>query len=438
MKFSFDLKELSLDQNILFQLTHFFSEYSGTTLLPANNSKETSYLFLLPYEQIKISDLKPKENPWDIIEDHIGELNSKSSDPKWVGYLSYEMGSYSDQDKKIDHLLSNYPLAYFQKSALTISLKEKILTISIADDLPKNFKYKAWVEKGIKQDFWEIFLKKLPQLSKTENDLEVVFQSDTLSSYIKKIEAAKKHIKQGDIYQVNLSRSILAKTKLEPFDLFTSLYFQSDVKYGAYLNLESFQVLSLSPELFISKKNSKLLTKPIKGTFSIDQDPKDIIDAPKESAELMMICDLMRNDLGRISHIGSVKCPEPKKLITLPHLYHLQSEIFSKSLNLHPIESLRKVFPPGSISGCPKLRAQEIIYQLEQRSRHIYTGSIGYISQNGDFNFNVAIRTAIQEKDLVEIQVGGAITIDSEPKAEFDETTKKSLCFMNYKKARSL
>ena len=143
-----------------------------------------------------------------------------------------------------------------------------------------------------------------------------------------------------------------------------------------------------------------------------------------------MICDLMRNDLGKVSQIGSVKVHAEKKLLTLPSLFHLYSEISSKPLpGTHPVDLLKASFPSGSITGCPKLRSMETIYKLESRPRHIYTGSIGYFTGEGDFDFNVAIRTAVVQNNYLELQVGGAIVYDSDPQKEWEETKSKALSF---------
>lgn len=191
--------------------------------------------------------------------------------------------------------------------------------------------------------------------------------------------------------------------------------------------------MSSSPERFLQKRGNVLETRPIKGTAprgkTVAEDlnhKKNLLKSEKELAELMMITDLMRNDLGKISVNGSVEVSLLCGCEAYHNVFHLFSIVRSRVLaKFHPLEIVRACFPGGSITGCPKLRAMEVIAELEQRPRGIYTGSIGYFSQNGDFDLNIAIRTLMMTEGKINVQLGGGIVIDSQPRKEYEETYHK-------------
>ena len=217
------------------------------------------------------------------------------------------------------------------------------------------------------------------------------------------------------------------------FDLFYKMMLDNPAPMSAYIQSDAFSILSTSPERFLKKKEGRLETRPIKGTVSrgktAEQDElnrNDLINSEKNRAELLMITDLMRNDLGRVSQTGSVHTPKIWECEAYTNVFHLVSTVQSEALpDLSSVQLLRQVFPAGSITGCPKLSAMEVIHQQEKRARGIYTGSIGYFSGNGDFDFNVAIRTLLAQEGMIDLQVGGAVVIDSVPEDEFKETEHK-------------
>jgi para-aminobenzoate synthetase component 1 len=192
-------------------------------------------------------------------------------------------------------------------------------------------------------------------------------------------------------------------------------------------------MISTSPERFLCKKDQWLETRPIKGTIqrgkTVEEDEilkKKLLSSSKERAELLMITDLMRNDLGKISVIGSVQALEIWRCEAYTNVFHLLSIIRSQARpELTPLDIVRSCFPGGSITGCPKLRAMEVIDQLEERSRGIYTGAIGYFTGGGNFDLNIAIRTLVANNHFFSLQLGGGIVIDSNPEEEYQETLFK-------------
>jgi para-aminobenzoate synthetase component 1 len=252
--------------------------------------------------------------------------------------------------------------------------------------------------------------------------------------YVAAVEKALDYIAAGDIYQVNLSQRFCQQVEASPFELFSSLRSVSPSFYGAYLNCGDHVVISSSPELFLAREGPVIETRPIKGTRPRGRDKEedqqmktDLIDNEKEAAELAMIVDLERNDLGRLCEYGSVEVVEHRYVDRLPTLFHTVSTVRGRLRGGTTIvDILRATFPGGSISGCPKIRAIQIIDELERTQRHVYTGSIGFMGFNGDLRLNVAIRTMTVIGNRVYYHVGSGIVADSIPEREYEETLHKA------------
>lgn len=250
------------------------------------------------------------------------------------------------------------------------------------------------------------------------------------------VEKAQDYITAGDIYQVNLSHQFSTKVppQFDSFALYENLRGRSPAPYSAFLRQEEKTILSSSPELFLSLSGKTIQTRPIKGTRprfrDREKDEKsayDLLTSSKELAELIMITDLERNDLGQICEFGSVEATELLKLERFAQVFHLVSTVEG---TLRPevdhIEALRACFPGGSITGAPKRRAREIIEELEAVDRALYTGTIGCFGFNGESRFNIAIRTAILEGETLHFHVGAGIVADSDPEMEWEETLHKA------------
>ncbi|MGL4879165.1 anthranilate synthase component I family protein, partial [Paraclostridium dentum] len=207
---------------------------------------------------------------------------------------------------------------------------------------------------------------------------------------------------------------------------------------AAFLNFENYQVLSNSPERFIKCIDNTIEARPIKGTRprgkTVEEDirlQEELRNSEKDKAELLMIVDLERNDLGKVSKIGTVKVPELFVIEPYANVSHLVSTVTGKLKDsLSSTDIIKATFPGGSITGAPKIRAMEIIDELEPTQRNVYTGSVGYIGFNGDMDFNIAIRTLIKKDKNIFFQVGGGITWDSNPEEEYQETLDKAKSIM--------
>ncbi|MBV8487675.1 MAG: aminodeoxychorismate synthase component I, partial [Planctomycetaceae bacterium] len=254
-----------------------------------------------------------------------------------------------------------------------------------------------------------------------------------LASYLKRVRRAIEYIAAGDVFQVNIAQRFTARGLVEPLDLFLRLSQASPAPYAAFLNWRDLAVISSSPELFYQTRGDRVATRPIKGTRprGSDQDEDrrlaaELAGSAKDRAELTMIVDLERNDLGRVCRFGSVKVVDPLVVESFAQVHHLVATVEGQLRpGIGPVDVIRAVFPGGSITGAPKIRAMEIIDELEPNRRGLYTGAIGYLSRGGKSAFNIAIRTMIAEGDRVSYQVGGGIVADSDPLMEYHETLHK-------------
>jgi len=252
-------------------------------------------------------------------------------------------------------------------------------------------------------------------------------------TYLATVRRVLEYIAAGDVFQVNVSQRFTAQGCPEPLDLYLKLRSKSPAPFAAFLRWDDLAVVSASPESFFQTKGSLLVTRPIKGTRPRGLTPADdarlaaeLRDSAKDRAELTMIVDLERNDLGRVCRYGSVVVRDRLAVESFAQVHHLVATV-EGTLRPHagPIDVLRAVFPGGSITGAPKIRAMEIIDELEPTRRSLYTGSIGYFSRGGTSAFNIAIRTILVEGDRAGFQVGGGIVADSDPDEEYEETLAK-------------
>lgn len=249
------------------------------------------------------------------------------------------------------------------------------------------------------------------------------------------VKRVKEWIAAGDIYQVNLSQAFRAKVGGGSlFGLYEVLRAASPAPMAAWLSLDGREVLSSSPEMFLRISGRGIETKPIKGTrprfADADEDRRSAYElqtSAKEIAELVMITDLLRNDLGQVCEYGSVRVPDMLRLETLAQVHHLVSTVSGTLLpGLSAVEALAACFPGGSITGAPKKRAMEIIREVEGGPRGIYCGAMGWLGYNGESLFNIVIRTLIREGDALVYQVGAGIVADSDPGKEYEETLYKA------------
>jgi para-aminobenzoate synthetase component 1 len=258
--------------------------------------------------------------------------------------------------------------------------------------------------------------------------------NQTRAEFEARVARAMEYIAAGDVYQVNLAQKFTTPFPGNAYRLFEHLLARSPAPGGAFLDFGDTRILSASPELFLRIRGRHITTKPIKGTRPRDRDPLrdeqlafELQTDPKELAELIMITDLERNDLGQICEYGSVTVTRLAQLERFPQVFHLVSTVEGHLRpELDALDAVRACIPGGSISGAPKKRACEIIAELEPCPRGIYTGIIGYFDASGDATFSLAIRTMVQENDALHFSVGSGITAGSVPAREYDETLHKA------------
>lgn len=257
-------------------------------------------------------------------------------------------------------------------------------------------------------------------------------------SFLDAVDQAQRYIRAGHIYQVNLSQRLTAPAFLEGWEFYRRLAEVSPAPFSAYLDGGDFQLASSSPELFLRLSGSQIQTRPIKGTRPRSSDPTrdaqltyELQTSPKEIAELVMITDLLRNDLGRVCEYGSVQVPELLRLERYPQVQHLVSTVEGRlRVGVTHFAALASCFPGGSVTGAPKIRALEIIDELEPLTRGPYTGCVGYLGFNRESQLSITIRTGLCADGQLHFQVGAGIVADSNPEAEYEETLAKARGFL--------
>lgn len=412
-------------------IASFFSSWEGTMVFYSGGSfsaSQKSFLWLFPSESVTCSS-------WEELQKRIGSFDSAKNCPKWAGYLSYELGCLCDPDRIIPYTASSLPLAYFQRCQLVLMLDHATLKATLFREENLTDDAKKWAGKLLDTSS---FLREVKETTPQIQEFSLINPLISSAEYREKIEYIQELIREGEVYQVNLSHEIRLLGKCTPFRVFQTALAKNPMPFSAFLHLKEHHIVSASPERFLSKKGNTLQTWPIKGTMPRGKNREDdeerkwsLLSSEKERAELLMITDLSRNDLGKICQNGSVAVDGMFLLEAYTNVFHLHSIVSGEtSPGLHPVELLKQCFPGGSITGCPKLRAQEVIAEVEGRARGIYTGSIGYFLENGDFDFNIAIRTLTFEKDIISLQLGGAIVIDSDPAKEYEETLHKGKTLM--------
>jgi para-aminobenzoate synthetase component 1 len=256
----------------------------------------------------------------------------------------------------------------------------------------------------------------------------------THEEYVNAVEKARQYIIDGDIFEVNLSQRFTAELSITPYQLYRRLRQINPAPFACYLCFEDVSVVGASPERFLLLQGDRVETRPIKGTRPRGNTQKEdealaneLLTSDKDRAENIMIVDLERNDLGRVCRYGTVRVSELAILEVFPSVFHLTSTVVGRlTEGKNGIDLAKATFPGGSITGAPKVRAMEIIDELEPTRRSVYTGSIGYMSFNGDLDLNIVIRTFLVKDKKAYFQVGGAITYDSDPEAEYGETLDKA------------
>ncbi|MDE5966376.1 MAG: anthranilate synthase component I [Lachnospiraceae bacterium] len=271
------------------------------------------------------------------------------------------------------------------------------------------------------------------EASDTVRDGVVIKKSDTLPQYCEKVEKIKHYIREGHIFQTVLSQRWTIETNRDGLELYKELRELNPSPYLYYMNYGHFEIIGSSPEMLVKQKGEQVFTCPIAGTRprggSAEEDvrlKKELLADEKECAEHVMLVDLARNDMGRIAQLGTVKVTDFMKIREYSHVMHIVSMVEGrKKGSFHPVDLINSFLPAGTLSGAPKIRAMEIIDELETVKRGLYGGAIGYIDFNGNMDFCITIRTMVKKGRQVYLQAGAGIVADSVPETEYAECCNK-------------
>ena len=361
------------------------------------------------------------------------------------GYFSYDTIRYLEKIPNSCKNDLNIPDVRLLRPTVLIihdNLKKKIFYIVnvFKDEKIKNYLIKY---NNIKNEIRSLISqskKKIQNITRQNQNKKIFVKSNTTKKqFINMVNAAKRYIKIGDIFQVVLSQRFEAKLTKKPLEIYKKLRITNPSPFMFFFNFNDFQIIGASPEILVRLRNNIITIRPIAGTRprgkNIIQDKffaKDLLKDKKELAEHLMLLDLGRNDVGKVSKINTVKVTEKFSVEKYSHVMHIVSNVEGiHNKNLSKLNSLLSGFPAGTVSGAPKIRAMEIIDKLEKSKRKVYAGGIGYFSANGDFDTCIALRTAVTKKNKFYVQAGAGIVADSKPNKEYEETVNKAKALIN-------
>ena len=395
--------------------------------------------------------IKLKDKPDQLIEKIIENFKFETPNnlPKICslisGYFSYDSIRYIEKiPNKCKNDLNLPDVRLLRPRILVIhdNLKKEIFFISniFKDEKIKNYKKKY---DEIKTDLFKLIIQS--SIRNIENNLNVktknikVKSNTSKNRFLTMVKKAKKYIKLGDIFQVVLSQRFEAKLTKKPIDIYKKLRVTNPSPFMFFFNFKDFQIIGASPEILVRLRDNNITVRPIAGTRprgkTLKEDryyEKDLLKDKKELSEHLMLLDLGRNDAGKVSKINSVKVTESFIIERYSHVMHIVSNVVGKyNKKFSKFKSLLAGFPAGTVSGAPKIRAMEIIDELETSKRKVYAGGIGYFSANGEFDTCIALRTAVAKNNKFYVQAGAGIVADSKPKNEYEETVNKAKALIN-------
>jgi len=393
---------------------------------------------------------KIKGNPDKIIENIIEDFRFKT--PTGLppicslisGYFSYDSIRYIEKipnNCKDDLKLPDVRLLRPRTLIIHDNLKKKIFYIAnvFKDEKINNYSEKYLeIESEINDLLIQSSLSK-KNLKITKKEKIQVKSNTTKNKFLSMVKKAKNYIKIGDVFQVVLSQRFEAKLSKKPLEIYKKLRITNPSPFMYFFNFEDFQIIGASPEILVRLRDNKITVRPIAGTRPRGKNSKednyyakDLLKDKKELSEHLMLLDLGRNDAGKVSKINTVKVTESFIIEKYSHVMHIVSNVIgSYNKKYSKFKSLLAGFPAGTVSGAPKIRAMEIIDELETTKRKVYAGGIGYFSANGEFDTCIALRTAISKNNKFYVQAGAGIVADSNPIKEYEETVNKAKALLN-------
>jgi len=422
-----NIYKISLTDNFKQKLLSWSQQFNEVIWLDSNNetnslnSKSTNYKAILAvdaFTSIKTDSF----NAFEKLE----EYQQMTKD--WLfGYLTYDLKN------DVENLASNnfdglhFPdLLFFQPKKLFLFTENEV-----------EIHYLNFVADEVKDDWKEILRRSANQTYSEENHSIKIHLRTSKDSYFEKLQHILNHIQRGDIYEANFCQEFYSENvSLDPIKTYLHLNEISKPPFATYLKFDDYFAMSASPERYISKWGTKVISQPIKGTAKrdVNKDEDELLkeklrNDPKERSENIMITDLVRNDLSRFAEKGSVQVDELCEVYTFKQVHQMISTISCEvSPEISPVKILKETFPMGSMTGAPKISAMKIIEELEETKRALYSGSVGYFTPNGDFDFNVIIRSILYNasKKYISYSVGSAITSKSNPLKEYEECLIKA------------
>ncbi len=408
-------------------------------------NKNSSYL-IKNNKKLKLRK-KPKQLIESIIEEFKFKIPNKLPPISALisGYFSYDSIRYiEDIPNKCKDDLHVPDVRLLRPRTLVVhdNLKKKIFYIAnifydekIINYPKKYLEIKSELSNLLTQSSQKALIK-----MNSKNKIKINVKSNTpKNKFLKMINKAKEYIKLGDIFQVVLSQRFEAKLTKKPLEIYKKLRVTNPSPFMYYFNFNDFQIIGASPEILVRLRDNKITVRPIAGTRprgkNKTQDKfyeKDLLKDKKELSEHLMLLDLGRNDAGKVSKINTVKVTESFVVERYSHVMHIVSNVIGEyNRKFSKFKSLLAGFPAGTVSGAPKIRAMEIIDELEYSKRKVYAGGIGYFSANGEFDTCIALRTAVAKNNKFYVQAGAGIVADSVPLKEYEETVNKAKALIN-------
>ena len=417
------IKSISDTENFKKQLIHWANQFREVVFLDSNNyrQKYSSYDLVLAVDAFT-SIKTDSENAFQ----DLYQYQSQTKD--WLfGYLSYDLKNDTEalQSHNFDGL--DFPDLFFFQPKKLFLVKDNQVEIQ----------YLRMCDDEIDFDFNEITISQSEELTTYNLEHFSIQQRISKENYLSKVAKMLEHIHRGDIYEANFCMEFFANdAKIEPLAIYQKLNEISEPPFAVYFRNNTQHLLSASPERYLRKEGTKVISQPIKGTAkrSVDtnedeQSKLDLVHNEKERSENIMIVDLVRNDLSQTATKGSVQVEELCQPYTFKQVHQMISTVVSEvELTTSPIEILRTTFPMGSMTGAPKISAMQIIEELEETKRGLYSGAVGYFTPTNDFDFNVVIRSILYNatNNYLSFSVGSAITSLSDPAMEYEECLLKA------------
>jgi len=422
--------KLELDNADVFidQLVNYSSNWKHFQLLDSHRNatsshRYTSYQILAACDSVKSIEINDKS-----AFDSLKKFNNENND--WIfGHLNYDLKNCTEELTSGNKDAIEFPELFFFVPKYVVIITNSVLEIGYLTENTSDNQVR---------ELFKIISTIHLQTENFKPEVKNIMHNFTENEYVKEVEKIQKHILQGNIYELNFCMEFLSKqAKIVPSKLYSRLSETSPAPFSGFYKLHDKYLLSSSPERFLAKRGNKLISQPIKGTIkrgeNLEKDyelKKILEDDIKERAENIMIVDLVRNDLSRTAKKGSVKVEELCKIYSYKYVHQMISTVVAEldEDNFGVVEVIKNAFPMGSMTGAPKIKAMQLIEHFEKSKRGLYSGCIGYISPDKDFDFNVIIRSILYNstKQYLSFSVGSAITFKSVPEKEYLECLLKA------------